>query len=509
MYYSSELQLPESMSKSEKIERAEECIREMGLQQAIDTRIGGLGVKGLSGGQKRRLSICIEILTHPKLLFLDEPTSGLDSAASFYVMSRIARAYSKDGRTIIASIHQPSNQVFMLFDDLCLLSSGRPVYFGATKEANEFFSSNGFPCPSPQNPSDHFLQIINKDFDEYEDIEQGLHMRKSTEEIVSGLVETYETSQTHQQVRATISAICKENDDQSLEAKRENANFCTQCQVLTRRSFVNMYRDLGYYWLRLGIYVIVALGLGTVFFDLKSSSNSIQDRGSLLVYVAGFLTFMTIGGFPSFVEDMKVFKRERLNGHYGTIAFVIGNTLSGIPYLILVSLIPGTISYYLPGLQSEYQHFLYFILVIFSCMLLVESLMMIVASIVPNFIMGIIVGAGIQAFMMLGSGFFRLPNDLPRAFWRYPMYYISFHKFAYQGLAKNEFEGAINGAKILNDVWQMEANYSKWVDLGILFGMVFLYRLMFLIIVKTSEKIKPTIRAFAMRAPRQIIQVDT
>ncbi|KMT01544.1 hypothetical protein BVRB_9g215460 [Beta vulgaris subsp. vulgaris] len=112
VYYSSELQLPSSMSKSEKRKRADDCIKEMGLQDSIDTRVGGWGVKGLSGGQKRRLSICVEILTQPKLLFLDEPTSGLDSAASFHVMSRIASNDRKNGRTIIASIHQPSSQVF-------------------------------------------------------------------------------------------------------------------------------------------------------------------------------------------------------------------------------------------------------------------------------------------------------------------------------------------------------------------------------------------------------------
>ena len=83
VYYSALLQLPDSMSKSEKKERADMTIREMGLQDAVNTRIGGWGVKGISGGQKRRVSICIEILTHPKLLFLDEPTSGLDSAASY------------------------------------------------------------------------------------------------------------------------------------------------------------------------------------------------------------------------------------------------------------------------------------------------------------------------------------------------------------------------------------------------------------------------------------------
>ncbi|KAL9273406.1 ABC transporter G family member 1-like protein, partial [Drosera capensis] len=119
VYYSAQLQLPSSMSKSEKLERADRTIKEMGLQDAIHTRIGGWSKRGISGGQKRRVSICIEILTRPPLLFLDEPTSGLDSAASYHVMSRIIKLAEKDRRTIIASIHQPSSEVFELFHNLC------------------------------------------------------------------------------------------------------------------------------------------------------------------------------------------------------------------------------------------------------------------------------------------------------------------------------------------------------------------------------------------------------
>ena len=137
VYYSAQLQLPNSLSKKEKKDRAETTIREMGLHDSVDTRIGGWSIKGLSGGQKRRVSICIEILTRPKLLFLDEPTSGLDSAASYHVMNRIVKLALRDGRTVVASIHQPSSEVFELFHNLCLLSSGKTVYFGPVSMAEQ------------------------------------------------------------------------------------------------------------------------------------------------------------------------------------------------------------------------------------------------------------------------------------------------------------------------------------------------------------------------------------
>ena len=204
-----------------------------------------------------------------------------------------------------------------------------------------------------------------------------------------------------------------------------------------------------------------------------------------------------------------------MNGHYGVGAFVVGNTFSSIPYLLMVSLIPGAIAYYLVGLHKGFEHFVYFALLLFVCMMLVESLMMIVASIVPDFLMGIITGAGIQGVMMLNGGFFRLPDDLPKPFWRYPMYYIAFHKYANQGFYKNEFKGlrfpnnqagrsaTLTGEEILRNFWQLEMGYSKWIDLAILFGMVVLYRLMFLGIIKTVEKVKPIIKGLMVASSQK------
>ncbi|KAH0977033.1 hypothetical protein GBA52_026752 [Prunus armeniaca] len=519
VYYSAQLQLPDSMSKAEKKERAEITIREMGLQDAMNTRIGGWGSKGLSGGQKRRVSICIELLTRPNLLFLDEPTSGLDSAASYYVMSRIANLDKTDGipRTVITSIHQPSSEVFQLFNNLCLLSAGRTVYFGPASAANQFFSLCGFPCPTLQNPSDHFLKTINKDFEQ--DIEQGMVGRTPTEVAIDTLIKSYKESESYQQVQGQVAELCKQDFGEELE-KRSHAGFLTQSFVLTRRSFMNMYRDRGYYWLRLAIYITIALGLGTVYQDLGHSYESIQARGSLLMFVSSFLTFMAIGGFPSFVEDMKVFERERLNGHYGVSAFVFANTFSSVPFLTLISVIPAAISYYVAGLHKGSEHFFYFACVLFACMMLVESLMMIVASIVPNFLMGIIAGAGIQGLMLMCGGFFRLPNDIPKPLWKFPLYYIAFHKYAYQGLFKNEFIGttfpssdqggktsSLSGEHILRDIWQVEMGYSKWVDLAILVGMILLYRVLFLVIIKATEKVKTITTLLAMSLNKRSMQL--
>ncbi|CAN1288604.1 ABC transporter G family member 1 [Linum perenne] len=472
VYYSARLQLPDSMSAADKTQRADTTIAEMGLHGSADTRIGS----GLSGGEKRRVSICIELLRRPELLFLDEPTSGLDSAASYHVISRILRLARRHRIAVVASVHQPSGEVFRLFRNVCLLSGGKTVYFGEVCAAEEFFSLNGFPSPTFMNPADHYLQTINKDFD-LQDIEKGdVDGPSKTEEAIIVLVSSYKSSTIRQRTEQHVNYLCQQKRGEGLGKKGGEASFINQSMVLTSRSFVNMYRDLGYYWLRLAIYIALCLCVGTIFYDVGFSFGSIQ-----------------------------IFGRERLNGHYGVGAFVIGNTISSIPYLFLISLIPGSIAYFLVGLQRTFEHFAYFVLLLFVTMMLVESLMMTVASIVPDFLLGIITGAGIQGVMMLNGGFFRLPHDLPSPFWRYPMYYIAFHKYANQGFYKNEFEGlvfgdqmggngVVSGEEVLRRIWQVEMGYSKWVDLGVLMGMVVVYRVMFLGIVKVVEKVKPMLK---------------
>ncbi|XP_058090204.1 ABC transporter G family member 11-like isoform X2 [Magnolia sinica] len=439
--YSARLRLPDKMPWSEKQALVESTIIEMGLQDCADTVIGNWHLRGVSGGERRRVSIALEILMRPRLLFLDEPTSGLDSASAFFVTQTL-RALSRDGRTVIASIHQPSSEVFELFDQLYLLSSGKTVYFGKISEAYEFFAQAGFPCPTLRNPSDHFLRCINSDFDKVKATLKGsMKMRfvntddplekTTTAEAIRTLIGFYNSSQYYYTAREKVEEISKVKGT-VLDSGGSQASFLMQAFTLTKRSFVNMSRDFGYYWLRLVIYIVVTICIGTIYLNVGTSYHSILARGACASFVFGFVTFMSIGGFPSFVEDMKVFQRERLNGHYGVAAFVIGNTISATPFLIMITFISGTICYFMVHLHPGFMHYLFFVLCLYASVTVVESLMMAIASVIPNFLMGIIIGAGIQGIFMLVSGYFRLPKDIPKPVWRYPMSYISFHYWALQ-----------------------------------------------------------------------------
>ncbi|CAF2081379.1 ABC transporter G family member 13-like [Brassica napus] len=521
--YSAHLRLPSKLSRKQITDIVEATITDMGLQECSDRTIGNWHMRGISGGEKKRLSIALEVLTKPCLLFLDEPTSGLDSASAFFVI-QILRNIASNGKTVISSIHQPSGEVFALFDDLLLLSGGETVYFGEAKFATKFFGEAGFPCPSRRNPSDHFLRCVNSDFDgitatvvesrRIHDSSFSLYRETSntldpfdnmpTAEIRTTLVRKFKCSEYAVASRARIQEI---TSIKGLVTERNNASqtsWWKQLRVLTQRSFINMSRDLGYYWIRIGVYILLSICVGSVFFNVGRNHTNVMNTAACGGFMAGFMTIMSIGGFQSFIEEMKVFSRERLNGHYGVAVYTVSNFLSSLPFIILMCLGTTSITNYMVKFQPSASHFFYSCLDLISAIATVESCMMMIASMVPNFLMGVIIGAGYIGVMILSAGFFRLFPDLPMVFWRYPVSYINYGAWALQGAFKNEMIGVeynsplplvpkMKGELILETVLGINPAQSKWLDLGVVLMILVAYRLLFFAILKFREKVFPLI----------------
>ncbi|CAL5423739.1 unnamed protein product [Camellia sinensis] len=471
--YSAHLRLPTKNMSKEKINGIiEGTLTEMGLQDCADHLIGNWHLRGISGGEKKRLSIALEILTRPHLLFLDEPTSGLDSASAFFV-TQILRNIAHDGRTVISSIHQPSSEVFALFDDLFLISGGETVYFGEAKMAVETVLCVGYPCPSRRSPSDHFLRCINSNFDNVTaslieshripetEKSSSLMMNLAIAEIRSMLVKKYKCSKHAARARARVQEIST-IEGLVMETKTgSQATWCKQLSTLTKRSFINMSRDVGYYWLRIITYIVVSISVGSIFFNVGTSYSAILARASCGGFISGFMIFMSIGGFPSFIEEMK----------------------------------------FRPG----FSHFACTCLDLVSSIAVVESCMMVVASLVPNFLMGLITGAGIIGVMMMTAGFFRFLPDLPKPFWCYPMSYINYMAWALQGEYKNDMIGLefdplqpgdpkLKGEVIINTVLGISLDHSKWWDLTVVIVILIVYRLLFFTILKFKERASPVFR---------------
>lgn len=147
---------------AQQIQRADEIIKELRLNKCQNTKIGGPLVKGVSGGERKRTSIGVELITDPQLIFLDEPTTGLDSFTATSVIETL-RDLAMSGRTVVSTIHQPNSDIYELFDRLMLLAQGRIIYFNEAKLAVDYFSGLGekYRCPEMSNPADHFMSIMS------------------------------------------------------------------------------------------------------------------------------------------------------------------------------------------------------------------------------------------------------------------------------------------------------------------------------------------------------------
>ena len=154
------LRLPNSVTKEEKVTHAKNVIDQLGLTKCKDSIVGSAFLRGVSGGERKRVSIGQELLINPNLLFLDEPTSGLDSTTAQRIVSTLWDL-ARGGRTIVMTIHQPSSRLYYMFHKVLLLAEGNVLYFGKGSEAIEHFSNIGYAPAMAMNPSDFLLDLAN------------------------------------------------------------------------------------------------------------------------------------------------------------------------------------------------------------------------------------------------------------------------------------------------------------------------------------------------------------
>ena len=166
-----DMRLPFKTSE-EKDALVESMIDSLGLKKASETYVGNSLIRGLSGGEKKRTSVGVELLINPSLIFLDEPTTGLDSTTALNLI-RFLNRLANAGRTVVTTIHQPSSEIFLEFDVILLMLDGNVVYHSRASESMRYFSNLGLPVPIHSNPMDHYMKLMNKEGISLRKIEEG------------------------------------------------------------------------------------------------------------------------------------------------------------------------------------------------------------------------------------------------------------------------------------------------------------------------------------------------
>ncbi|KFY01976.1 hypothetical protein V490_00706 [Pseudogymnoascus sp. VKM F-3557] len=458
------------LSKAEIMDRVDGLLDAFGLRSQRDTLIGTPIRKGISGGQKRRVSVASQLITGPKLLFLDEPTSGLDSAASWEVISFIKNIAKRNNLIVIASIHQPSSSTFRLFDKVLLLSSGRPHYFGSVPDLAPFLKTMGHPVPLQTNTAEFVLELMNVDF---------ASDQAAARAQLDGMQAAWEESPMSIAIGTEIGIVAQKfnRGETASNTKGVQAGFLPVVLALLHRSFIKSYRDIVAYGIRIVMYLGLAIMMGTVWLRLGDDQRFIQPFINAIFFGSAFMSFMAVAYVPAFLEDRATFVKERANGLYGALPFVVANFLIGLPYLFLITVLFSIVAYWLSGFEPTADAFFTWIMWLFLDLVAAESLVVLVSSLFPNFVVALALTAFANGLWMSVGGFL-VPPTVLNVFWYYAFSFIDYQRWVFQGMMVNQFQHQTYSCGVGCNCQYGYATglQGRWA--GILIGIIAGYRIL-------------------------------
>uniref|UniRef100_A0A8C5JIZ9 Broad substrate specificity ATP-binding cassette transporter ABCG2 n=1 Tax=Junco hyemalis TaxID=40217 RepID=A0A8C5JIZ9_JUNHY len=364
--FSAALRLPKSVKEQEKNERVNQIIKELGLSKVADSKVGTQFTRGVSGGERKRTNIGMELITDPAILFLDEPTTGLDSSTANAVLLLLKRM-SKQGRTIIFSIHQPRYSIFRLFDSLTLLAAGRVLFHGPAQHAIEYFQSIGYQCEPYNNPADFFLDVINGDstavaMSKADDSNTGMKPIAESKK--------YSNSAYYQETKAHLESISSGNKKKTKPLFRQITyanSFLHQLKWVSRRTFKNLIGNPQASIAQLGITALLGLVVGAIFFGLEENSAGLQNRVGAMFFLTTNQCFSSVSALELFVVEKKIFMHEYISGYYRTSAYFIAKLMADlIPIRTMPSIIFTCIVYFMLGKYAEAFFIMMFTLMMVS-----------------------------------------------------------------------------------------------------------------------------------------------
>lgn len=479
LMYSALLRLPGGRKMA--AARVSELMKELGLDQIADSRIGGGGGAGsncgISGGERRRVSIGVDLVHDPAVILIDEPTSGLDSASALNIVSLLRLMAFNQGKTIVLTIHQPGFRILELFDHLILLSDGFVMHNGSLNLLEARLKLAGHHIPHHVNILEFALDVMG-----------------------SLVIQTSESMNNQFLLRDKEEQVCKTRMQYSMNAKEKALQYpnspIQEILILGQRFCCNIFRTKQLFVTRVIQALVAGFVIGTIFLNVGSQKGlvALQTRSGFFAFSLTFLLSSTTEGLPIFLEERRTLMKETSRGAYRVSSYVLANTLVFLPFLLMVGLLYSTPVYWLVGLRKDIEGFLYFSLVVWLVVLMSNSLVACFSALVPNFIMGSSVIAGLMGSFFLFSGYFISEGNIP-SYWIF-MHYLSLFKYPFECFVINEYGGkqgrsrcldirngdcSLYGVEFLKQQGLKES--LKWSNLGVMLGFIVGYRVLCFLIL--------------------------
>ncbi|CAI0420438.1 unnamed protein product [Linum tenue] len=415
LLYSAWLRLPVEVNAETRKMFVEEVMQLIEMKPLRQALVGLPGVNGLSTEQRKRLTIAVELVANPSIIFMDEPTSGLDARAAAIVM-RAVRNTVDTGRTVVCTIHQPSIDIFETFDELYLLKrGGQELYVGplgrhSSHLINYFEDIERVPkITDGSNPANWMLEVTSS----AQESEQGIDFAA-----------TYRNSDLYRRNKALIAELSTPapgSKDLHFSTKYSQS-FVNQCVACFWKQYLSYWRNPQYTAVRFLFTIAIALMFGTMFWNLGSKTSKRQDLFNAMGSMYAAVIFLGVQNSssvqPMVAIERSVFYRERAAGMYSALPYAYAQVLIEIPYVFSQALVYGLLVYSMIGFEWTAAKFFWYIFFIYFTLLYFTYYGMMAVAVTPNHHIASIVSSAFYSLWNLFSGFI-VPRPRMPVWWRW------------------------------------------------------------------------------------------
>ncbi|KAL2334151.1 hypothetical protein Fmac_015364 [Flemingia macrophylla] len=481
------LRLPDTLTKDEKVHHVESVINELGLNRCRGSMIGGPLFRGISGGERKRVSIGQEMLINPSLLLLDEPTSGLDSTTAQRIISTI-KGLASTGRTVVTTIHQPSSRLYHMFDKLVLLSEGCPIYYGPASTAMEYFSSVGFSTSIIVNPADFLLDLANgiaPDSSKHA-TEKSESQEAEKKSVREALISAYDRNLATRLKDELCSLEVNSHNvikDASTRNHTKPEQWCTswwhQFKVLLQRGLRERRFEA---FNRLRIFQVISVAFLGGLLWWHTPESHIGDRIALLFFFSVFWGFYPLyNAVFTFPQERRMLIKERSSGMYRLSSYFLARTVGDLPIELALPTAFVIIIYWMGGLKPHPMTFILSLFVVLYSVLVSQSLGLAFGAILMEVKQATTL-ASVTTLVFLIAGGYYIQQIPPFIEW---LKYLSYSFYCYKlllGVQYNDGDyyecskGVMCKAADFAPVKSVGLN-NLWVDVAIMAMMLVGYRL--------------------------------
>ncbi|KAK0406636.1 hypothetical protein QR680_018701 [Steinernema hermaphroditum] len=434
------LRISGNLTAEQRAKRVTFVLKELGLTKCRNTKIGMAGVKkGISGGESKRLTFAAELLTNPPILFCDEPTTGLDSFMAESIVA-VLKKLAKSGKTIICTIHQPSSQLYNLFDRVLYLAAGRVAFLGRPEEAIPLMESCGHSCPRNYNPADMIIETLAVTAVKKEECLQR----------VNAICDAFADSKEGKEVMEVVQSY--ETTIGSYPRVRTVAPLCDQLIALLYRALLDNWRNPSLARAKIIQKVVMGLFVGLLYLGTNRCNQSgVYNMNGALFYLVAELTYSTLFGILTFLPaDYPILVREYHDGLYSVASYYMTRAFSYMPLFTLGGFLMVAICYWMVPFSSAsvLQVFVMF-LTAFLIEQSASAFGVMLSAVSPSYPIAVSVAGPMLTLLSLTGGLYANVGELPSYIsW---IQYMSWFRYGFEGFIINQWTNVtVPNAEFLN-----------------------------------------------------------